>query len=102
MNWLYVYASVFIVALAAGWALLRLSVRPAFSLVVAEGLLALLVVVGAIENKLVCVAGCMRLSDLTFIFFVYQVVLLLPITAAILLSVTGMRSHVCGDQRARA
>jgi hypothetical protein len=92
MNWLYLYASVFVVALVAGWALLRLTIRPAFSLVVAEGLLALLVVVGAIEDKLVCVVGCMRPSDLAFIFLVYQVVLLLPITGAILLSYFLIRS----------
>jgi hypothetical protein len=92
MNWLYLYASVFVVALAAGWALLRLTVRPAFSLVVAEGLLALLVVIGAIEDKLVCVVGCMQPSDLTFIFLVYQVVLLLPITGAILFSYFLIRS----------
>jgi hypothetical protein len=92
MNWLYVYASVFAVALAAGWTLLRLSIRPVFSLFVAEGLLAVLVVVGAIEDKAVCVMGCMRPSDLMFIFLVYQVVLLLPVTGAVLASYFLIRS----------
>ena len=101
MNWFYLYASVFVVALAAGWALLRLTLHPAFSLVVAEGLLALLVVIGAIEHKLVCVVGCMRLFELmSIVFFAYQVVLLLPITGAILLSYFLIRSFQAAQRDA--
>ena len=86
MNWLFIYPSVFVVALVTGWVLLRLCVRPAFSLVVAEMLLVLLVAIGAVENKLTCVGYCMQPFDMMSIFLVYQIVLLLPITGTILFS----------------